>query len=257
VHRNTLQSAWDRKVEWYILEKEFENKRKEILARDKEGISYDSQFEFRNALEIPSIFRDFKTDNSDLILEVGAGTGRITVEFVKRGAKVVALDYSVRSLKINRARSNCQAVLADICYLPFKSSIFNKAASISVFQHIPTAQARLRGLKEVRRVLKEGAPFLIMAYNNQLLDKLRRDKEGYHSSTIYYHKFDLLEFKFMLLSVFSKITKNYGVFIFPPPMWKFIVRWIGIKVALSLEDFIEKTFLSFLLGDHILAICKK
>lgn len=239
------------------MKKEFEDKRREILARDKNAISYDTQFDFRNALEIPSIFRDFKINNSDLILEVGAGTGRITVELAKRGAEVVASDYSIRSLKINKARSNCQVVLADICYLPFKSSIFNKAASISVFQHIPTAQARVKGLKEIHRVIKEGAPFLIMAYNNQLLYKLRRDKEGYHSSTIYYHKFDLLEFKSMLLSVFSKITKNYGIFIFPSPMWKFIVRWIGIKVALSLEAFIEKTFLSFLLGDHILAICKK
>jgi len=239
------------------LKNEFDDKRREILQRNKEAIFYDSRFDFRNAIEISSIFRDFKINNSDLILEVGSGTGRITVEFVKRGAEVVALDYSIMSLKINKAHSNSQVVVADLCYLPFKSSIFNKAASISVFQHIPTAQARLKGLKEIRRVLKEEAPFLLMAYNYAFLDKLRNDKNGYHSSTIYYHKFNFLEFKSLLLSVFSKITKNYGVFIFPLSIWKFIVRWIGIRVALSLESFMENTCLSLLLGDHILAICKK
>lgn len=254
-----MQSTWNRKVEEYTLEKEFEDKLKEIPARDKDAISFDKQFGFRNALDIPSIFRDFKTNNSDLILEVGAGTGRITAEFVKKGAEVIALDYSIKSLKINKVRNNCQVVLADICYLPFKSSIFTKVASISVFQHIPTTQARSKGLKEIHRVLNEGGTFLITAYNNRLLDKLCRNKNGYHSSNIYYHRFNIFEFKSMLLLVFPKITKIYGIFIFPsyPIIWKFIVRWIGIKVALSLEAFTEKALPSFLLGDHILAICKK
>jgi ubiquinone/menaquinone biosynthesis C-methylase UbiE len=138
-------------------------------------------------------------------LEAGSGTGRFTVEFAKRGTEVVALDYSLDSLKINKSRCKCHVVCADLSFLPFKDSVFDKVACIEVFQHVPP-RSRIAGLKEIRRVVKEGAEGLITVYNNRLWDKIRNEKEGFHKGLIYYYRFDISELKQMLLLVFSKIV---------------------------------------------------
>jgi len=243
------------------MEREFEKKRKEIHCRDEEADIYEFQFSsYRKSKEAPFIFRNFEINNRDLILEVSSGTGRFTVEFAKKDAEVVALDYSVNSLKINKSRCKCHVVLADLCLLPFKNSVFDKATGISVFQHVPTMKSRIVGLKEIRRVSKKDAKVLIMVYNNRLWDKIKGNKQGFHKGLIYYYRFDISEFKQILLSVFSKIIDIHSLILEEIPILSFGLRFlyrIGLaKAVFSLEVFIGKMPLFRLLGGHILSICK-
>jgi len=246
------------------METEYEYKRKERRCRNKEADIYDSQFtSYRNYTEVASIFRNFKINSSDLILEVGSGTGRFTVEIAKRGAEVVALDYSIDSLKINKSRCICHVIVADLCFLPFKDSVFDKAAGIAVFQHIPTMRSRIAGLEEIRRVSKEGTKFLITVYNNRLWDRIREQgKQGFHKGKdlIYYYRFDISELKQMLLSVFSEIVEIRGIILAETPILgsalSFLYR-IGLaKTAFSLEILVGKMPLFRLLDGHVLSICK-
>jgi ubiquinone/menaquinone biosynthesis C-methylase UbiE len=245
-----------------LIEREFYHKKREIHCRDEEANAYDHQFSsLRNAREIAFILRNFKIKHSDLILEVGSGTGRHTVEFTKKAPKVVALDYSIESLKISKSQSKCQVVLADLCFLPFKASVFDKTAGISIFQHIPTMRSRIAGLKEIQRVTKEGGAFLIMVYNNRLWERVKgRPKCGYHRGLIYYHRFEILELKQILLSVFSKIVGiNYLILEETPILspLRFLYR-IGLaNIVFSTLDVLEKMPLfHLLLCDHILSICR-
>jgi len=245
------------------VKKEFEYKRREVYSRNEAADIYDSKFSsYRNSTETALIFRDFKINHYELILEVGCGTGRFTVEFVKRGAEVVALDYSVDSLKINKSRCKCHVVLADLCFLPFKDSVFDKAATISVFQHVPTMKSRIAGLKEIRRVSKQEAKFLITVYNNRLWDKIRDEKQGFHEGLIYYYRFDVSELKQMLLSVFSKIVDIQCIILeenrILSPVFSVLygTRLARARAYTSFLVVVGKMPLLYLLGDHILSICK-
>ena len=233
-----------------------EDKRKEMSIRNKEAQIYDLQYSrYRKNVEIEVTLANFEIEKSDLVLDAGAGTGRFTVEFAKKGAEIVAIDYSLESLKINRARSNCHVIVADICYLPFRSSVFDKTASIGVFQHIPTWKSRFDGLEEILRVSKKGGEFLVSVYNHNLRTG-GLDKQGYHSrGSIYYYCFHFTEFKNMLVQVFPKILDLRGILIFSFLMDGFYKKGLE-RLVLIFEYLIEKTFLSLLLGSRLVAMCE-
>ena len=237
------------------------DKKNEIAIRNDLATTYNSEFNsYRNIVERMSIFKSFKIDCSDLILEVGAGTGRFTSEFVRKRAEVVAVDYSKTSLQINHSRCNCHAILADLCFLPFKSSVFDKAASINVFQHVPSWKSRVQGLREIRRTLKRHSLFLITAYNHPILSRFQsRHKQAYRKARtglLYYYSFNRSEFECLLLHIFSRIIDIRGILILIS--FQGLFHRIGLrKIALLMEIFFEKTLLSYLLGSFLLAVCQK
>lgn len=245
---------------------EIKDKRKEIAIRNKEATIYDLQYtELRNLIEISSTLKNFKIKKMDLILEVGAGTGRFTRQFMKHGGKVVAVDFSINSLKINRFRCNSDIVLADICYLPFKSSVFDKVAGIGVFHHIPSSKSRFLSLKEVKRVLKAKGQFLMTTYNKRVSIRHWKEKQGYHSyGMIYYYLFNFLELKNLLNSIFSRIVDNHGIIfsiydidVISRIAIKLMRTFRLTKIALTFESLIEKTMISLLFGDRLVTICEK
>lgn len=246
------------------MEIETRDKKSGIAVWNEGADNYDYQYSCcRNIVDRVSVLKNFRIDCSDLILEVGAGTGRFTIELAKKVAEVVAVDYSIDSLKINKSRCNCHVVLADLCFLPFRSSVFDNATSIGVFQFIPTWRSRITGLREIRRVLKKNAHFLIAVYNyslvyaNPLLKKFKKHrKQGYRDGTLYYYRFNLSEFRSMLASTFSKIVEIRGILVLTL-LQEFLYRIGTKKIALSLEPFFEKTFLSCMLGSHLLSLCQK
>lgn len=236
--------------------REIEDKRKEMFTRNKEARIYDLQYSrYRKNVEVIFTLKNFKTDKSDLVLDAGAGTGRFTIEFAKRGAEVVAVDYSLGSLKINKARCNCHVILADLCYLPFRPSVFDKTASIGVFQHLPTWKGRFEGLKEIVRVSKKRTRFLVSVYNYRFKTG-GLDKQGFHGQgSIYYYRFFFTEFKHMLIQVFPKILDLRGMLILSFLMDRFYKKRLE-KLVLIFEGLIEKTFLSLLLGSRLVAMCE-
>jgi len=239
---------------------EIEAKKKDITFRDTKWFGFQGTF-YRNKVELEAL-KNFRIDHSDLVLDVGAGSGRITKEIAKSGAEIIALDYSVESLKTNKTNSDAQVVAADMCYLPFRSSFFSKVVALSVLQLIPTPKSRLEALEEVKRVLKPGSRFLMETYNYRpLYDGLiKRRKEGYYRTAppVYYYRFNYNELMDILLSVFTKVSEFRAILILNPLMQGTLGNIkILAKLAASLEKILGKTRLSFLFADHLLAICKK
>lgn len=100
----------------------------------------------------------------DLLLDLGAGTGRHSFEALRRGARTVALDLDAADL--GQARDwlaamaeagetgpggAAAAVRGDALRLPFADATFDHVIVAEVFEHIPDDEAAMR---EVRRVLK-------------------------------------------------------------------------------------------------------
>lgn len=235
-------------------------KKSEILFRNEQWFSFMGNL-YRNTVEIPSVLKNFKIDPSDTILDVGAGSGRFTREFKKITPEVLAADLSVESLKTNKTISRSQVVVCDICYLPFKSSVFDKVAAISVLQHLPS-EDRKKAVLELKRILKENSEIIIEVFNYRLFpDILKKNgKEGFFRTRppLYFYRFNASEFKSFIRSFFSEI-KDFRCMLF---FQMFMSGKLGekpciVKMIATLEAFIEKTIFSRVLGDRIIVVCEK
>lgn len=107
----------------------------------------------------------------DLILDMGAGAGRHAFEVFRRGAHIVALDYSLADLKdvsglfaamadageapAGTAWATCNG---DGTMLPFADDTFDHIICSEVMEHIPDDSAAAR---ELARVLKPGGTLAV------------------------------------------------------------------------------------------------
>jgi ubiquinone/menaquinone biosynthesis C-methylase UbiE len=76
------------------------------------------------------------------VLDIGAGTGRITNYIIKLGADVTALDFSTKMLHKNPSK---QKICADAHFLPFHENTFD----------ITFAENTLRYIQKWRKVIEE------------------------------------------------------------------------------------------------------
>lgn len=95
-------------------------------------------------------------EKSSFVLDIGCGSGVLTVGLLKRGISVISLDLTTRSLKFTdeiakREGYATNRILADAQYLPFKSSCLNLVIASSVIEHLPND---VIGFMEALRVLE-------------------------------------------------------------------------------------------------------
>jgi demethylmenaquinone methyltransferase/2-methoxy-6-polyprenyl-1,4-benzoquinol methylase len=92
------------------------------------------------------------------VLDVGAGTGDLALEVLKRqpAARLVALDFTPEMMSLGRRRpggERVQWVVADAAQLPFPDRAFDGAVSGFLLRNVPDID---RVLSEERRVLRPG-----------------------------------------------------------------------------------------------------
>ena len=113
-------------------------------------------------------FDELGVQPGDLLLDMGCGAGRHAFESFRRGAKVVAFDYSAAELKdvgglfaamreAGEAGTEPGALAAttngDALRLPFPDDTFDRIIASEVLEHVPDDQV---ALDEIFRVLKPG-----------------------------------------------------------------------------------------------------
>jgi ubiquinone/menaquinone biosynthesis C-methylase UbiE len=99
------------------------------------------------------------------VLEVGAGTGK-NLGYYPAGAVVVASDLSPEMLARARGKAEArpggvQFVVTDAEDLPFKAGAFDRVVATCVFCSVPEP---VRGLREVRRVLRPGGEVILLEH---------------------------------------------------------------------------------------------
>lgn len=144
-----------------------------------EGSDYQSRFwdganrRYEDAVETVAIDRLF-TQGGHLMLELGAGAGRLTQRY-KGWEQIVLLDYSRTQLQQARERlgdsDNYLYVAADIYKLPFVSGLFDGATMIRTLHHMADAS---QTLQSVRRVMAEDSLFLLEFANKRNLKSIFR-----------------------------------------------------------------------------------
>ncbi|MFH1537449.1 MAG: class I SAM-dependent methyltransferase [bacterium] len=96
------------------------------------------------------------------ILDIGCGTGHISVELVTRGFSVTGVDLMHAALR--RASSKgLAAVAADAQALPFGDDCFDAVLALDVIEHLFNPYLLM---SEVRRVMKDDGIFILQVPNH-------------------------------------------------------------------------------------------
>lgn len=119
----------------------------------------------------------------DRILDLAAGTGRVSVGLAEKGVSIFGADLTWKMVERAKEKSakkgleNVSFHLADALQLPYKDHTFDKIVSIRFFHILPFEMQRAI-LQEVRRVLKPGGVFIVefnSPFAGLFLWALRRD----------------------------------------------------------------------------------
>ena len=106
------------------------------------------------------------------ILEGGAGTGRISIPLLERGADLIGCDLSGKMLSRQREKyPPARLVGADAATLPFPSNHFEAVLVVHVMHLIGPWKESLR---EFKRVLKPGGVFLNVSTYEPVGESIRR-----------------------------------------------------------------------------------
>jgi SAM-dependent methyltransferase len=135
--------------------------------------------------------REFSTSHP--ILELGAGTGRITVPLLEDGHRLVAVDRKQSMLdrlkvKVDRIHdARLDIAEADICDLPQHArSVGMVLAPFNVLMHLYTWDRLLACFEEVERVLRPGGKFCFDVLLPDL-EWLLLDPDLHHCRTRFIH----------------------------------------------------------------------
>lgn len=96
---------------------------------------------------------------TDVLLDVGAGPGTITVDLARRVSRVVATEIGVAEVALGRATAasvgmtNVEFQVADVHALPFADATFDVAHAHQVLQHVADP---VQALREMARVTEPG-----------------------------------------------------------------------------------------------------
>lgn len=184
-------------------------KQRESMARDADAQKYDvSVSPYHTLIELDALLGAIAARPGEIVLDLGAGTGRLTKALALRGATVIAVDISPASLELNRAK--CMAVpnaavdhlVVDVCRLPLRNGVAQKAVSGMMLEHIETHGERRRCIDEIYRVLQPRGRLALTAYNYAWSERRHGKREGFHGGMLYYYRFDRKELR-QLLSPFE------------------------------------------------------
>ena len=183
----------------------------EIAARDAQVGDYD-RMAFLNhfgRVEIPLTRRALAAQPTDCLLEAGCGTGRMTRILSHTVREVVAMDFSLESLRVNRGKLQAAGVLnvhlvqADLCRLPFAAHAFDRIVSSQVLEHVPGPEARAAAVASLAHVLRPGGTLALSAYKHSLLTRCFSQKEGMHDGGIPFFRFTRSEMRDTLSAHFT------------------------------------------------------
>jgi SAM-dependent methyltransferase len=110
---------------------------------------------FPSTAESPSLVKASTAPRQ--ILDIGCGTGA-TLDHLKRYGAAQGVDVSELALGFCRRRGHERVMLASATDLPFADESFDLVTALDVIEHLDDD---VRGLGEIRRVLKSGAPAVI------------------------------------------------------------------------------------------------
>lgn len=139
-------------------------KRRVIRHYDRIAPFYNALYGCEQSLKIKKILDSLSFSPSEIILDVGCGTGLLFKHLANPVNAVVGIDISRRILKVAKKLAKGSApnevllVRADADFLPFRSGIFDKIFAITLLQNMPDPSLTLN---EMARVAKDDSVIIV------------------------------------------------------------------------------------------------
>lgn len=158
---------------------------------------YDKKTKYLSSFEKEYLFKILGDVKDKKVLDVGAGTGRVSVNLQKKGADVTALDVSEEMLKILKQKSNpphrgarrrggIKIKVGDAENLDFKDESFDIILATFLIVHLKNPKYFF---KEAYRVLKNGGELIITNINQKEAPPVKIGQEEIKIES-YYHRPD-------------------------------------------------------------------
>ena len=146
---------------------------------------YDKKNKYLDSFEQYNIFPNLPNLMGKKVLDVGAGSGRLTTQMVNKGAEVTAFDVSPEILKVlAKKNSKIKTVIGDAEKMPFLENSFDVVVATFLIVHLKDLN---QFFAEAHRVLKPSGIFLLTNINQKKAPELKTDK-GLIIIESYYHR---------------------------------------------------------------------
>jgi SAM-dependent methyltransferase len=183
-------------------------------ARDREAEVYDER-NVRAGWELQAqdacLRRVLSLEPGQTLVDAGCGTGRHLPWLLADGRRVIAADYSERSLEIARTRVPADAGdrvelhAADVRRLPVEDGVADRVLCAEVLGDLPDEQHRLEALRELLRVTRPGGVVVVSGY--RWLGRVRRREGFWEGTTMFFHTFRPGELRTLLRRAgFAEVT---------------------------------------------------
>jgi 2-polyprenyl-3-methyl-5-hydroxy-6-metoxy-1,4-benzoquinol methylase len=100
------------------------------------------------------------------VLEIGCGVGEFSRLLAERGARVIGADISAVAVKETgdqlKGYEGAEAIVADICAIPFRDESFDLVVSLETIEHSPDPR---KALAELVRVTRRGCRLIVSSPN--------------------------------------------------------------------------------------------
>ncbi len=152
--------------------------------------NYDSKEKYLNSFEHGKILPLFGDATGKSIVDIGAGTGRLSLELLKRGASVTAIDVSEEMLAILKKKANraeaarLSTLVGDAESIPVPDNTFDFVVAAFLIVHLKDPA---RFFDEAYRVLKPGGSLVVTNINQKEAPEVKT-KEGVIKIESYYHR---------------------------------------------------------------------
>lgn len=152
------------------------------LVREYDALAdaYDALHGEEQEAKIRSALESVRRRRSDLVLDVGCGTGLLFRHIEEQTGFLVGLDISRRLLEKALCKSRdsrkISLIRADADYLPFIDGAFDKVFAVTVLQNMPDVKTTLH---EITRIGKSDALFIVTGLKKAFTeDRLLRLLDG-------------------------------------------------------------------------------
>ena len=240
-------------------------KEAEIALRNRFALVYEDEYvtahgRYWNNVELKTILKYLRPQANDVILDAGAGTGRLSIPLAGMVRSIISVDFSPKSIDIlnKKAESlgikNIHTCVCDLNELQLEKESIDKAVSVQVIQHIPTEEERFDALQRIYRSLKKSGILVMTVYNWKGKGRKEYYEKLSDSNGLYRYRFAATE----LSKLFSKVgfsnIKIKGVVNLPGKLAS--QSWMPLSfsyldVWLSNFDFSRK------LGAYLISIGRK
>ena len=239
---------------------------KQQQQRDREARNFEEGFsEYSTKVDIKVILEKLALERGDILLDSGAGTGRLARHAAKYCTKVVALDFSQECLTLMRKNNELNGldgrlfeyVLADVEQHPFRDGVFDKIISFGILEHLPDAESMQRVVLEFERLCKIDGITVATAYNLSPLRKvfarllrIQFEKQGWHDE-IFFRRMEHAELKGLFCAVSGSLEIS-GVRNIPKRIGEMLPSFFR-----RVDAYISRSSLSRIFGYYLIAKLRK